>query len=65
VKAPLKGRLFVGGLVGRRVIFGAFEAVQFGDARCLAFPDAMGDAVFLILPAAEFAFDLDMSAALE
>jgi hypothetical protein len=36
-----------------------------GDARSFAFPDAVGSAVFLVCTAAEFAFDLDMRAALQ
>ena len=55
----------VGGFICGRGLVGAFDAVQFGDARSFAFPNAVGNAVFLVLTAAEFAFDLDMRAALQ
>jgi hypothetical protein len=64
-RATLEWWLVVGWLVRWRTVFIAFDAIELGNARGFAFPDAMGDAVFLIFPAAEFAFDLDVSAALE
>ncbi len=63
-KPPLEGRFVVSGISGCAVL-GAFDAVEFGDAGSLAFPDTVSDAVFLVLAAAEFAFDLDVGAGFE
>ena len=61
----LEWRLVVAMLFGRGVVVIAFDAVELRNAGGFAFPDAMSDAVFLVFAAAEFAFDLDVRAALE
>jgi hypothetical protein len=65
VKPPSKGRFVFDGLASGRVVVVALHAIQLGNAGSLTFPDAMGDAVFLVFPAAELTFDLDVSATLE
>jgi hypothetical protein len=64
VKAASKGRFVFDGLVSGRVVVGALDAIELRNAGGFAFPDAMGDAVFLVFAAAELTFDLDVSTTL-
>jgi hypothetical protein len=52
VKVNLKGCLVVAVLISGRGLVGTFDAVQLGDARSFAFPDAVGNAVFVVRTAA-------------